>query len=64
MRKNEEFIVEIIDNGINGEGIAKIDDVPIFIPNTIKGEKVKIKILKVLSSYVFGKAIEILEKSN
>ena len=64
MRKNEEFIVEIIDNGINGEGIAKIDDVPIFIPNTIQGEKVKIKILKVLSSYVFGKAIEILEKSN
>lgn len=64
MRKNEEFIVEIIDNGISGEGIAKIESIPVFIPNTIKGEKVKIKILKVLSSYAFGKAIEILEKSN
>lgn len=63
MKKNEELIVEIIDNGINGEGIAKVDGIPVFIPNVIKGEKVKIKILKVLKSYAFGKAIEILQKS-
>ena len=63
MKKNEELIVEIIDNGINGEGIAKVDGIPIFIPNAIKGEKIKIRILKVLSSYAFGKVIEILEKS-
>ena len=63
MKKNEELIVEIIDNGINGEGIAKVDGIPIFIPNAIKGEKIKIRILKVLSSYAFGKVIEVLEKS-
>lgn len=63
MKKNEEIIVDIIDNGFQGEGIAKIDGVPIFIPNAIKGEKVKIKILKVLSSHCFGKIIEILESS-
>ena len=45
LKKNEEYIVEIIDNGFQGEGIAKIDNVAIFIPNAIKGEKVKIKIL-------------------
>lgn len=63
MKKNEELVVEVIDNGINGEGIAKVDGIPVFIPNTIKGEKVKIKILKVLTSYAFGKVIEVLEKS-
>lgn len=63
MKKNDELIVEIIDNGFHGEGIAKIDNVPIFIPNAIKGEKVKIKILKVLSSHCFGKVLEILKKS-
>lgn len=63
IQKNEEYIVEIIDNGFQGEGIAKIEGFTIFIPNTIKGEKVKIIIVKVLSSHAFGKIIEIVEKS-
>ena len=45
MKKNEEYIVEIVDNGFQGEGIAKIDGMAVFVPGTIKGEKVKIKIL-------------------
>lgn len=63
IQKNEEYIVEIIDNGFQGEGIAKIEGFTIFIPNAIKGEKVKIIIVKVLSSHAFGKIIEIVEKS-
>lgn len=63
LKKNEEYIVEIIDNGTQGEGIAKIDNMTIFVPNTLKGEKVRIKILKVNSSYCFAKALEIIEKS-
>ena len=63
LKKNEEYIVEIIDNGFQGEGIAKIDNMVIFIPNAIKGEKTKIKILKVTSKVAYGKIIEILEKS-
>lgn len=62
--KNKEYIVDIIDNGIEGEGIAKIDNFTIFIPSAIKGEKVKILIVKVLTSYAYGKIIEIIEKSN
>ena len=63
LNKNEEYIVEIIDNGTQGEGIAKIDNVTIFIPNTLKGEKVKIRILKVNSTYCFAKVLEIINKS-
>ena len=63
VEKNKEYIVEIIDNGFEGEGIAKINDFTIFIPGAIKGEKVKILIVKVLSSYAFGKILEILKKS-
>lgn len=60
VEKNKEYIVEIIDNGFEGEGIAKIKDFTIFIPNAIKGEKIKIIIVKVLASYAFGKIVEIL----
>ena len=63
LKKNEEYVVDIIDNGFQGEGIAKLDGIPVFIPNAIKGEVVKIKILKVLSSHAFGKIIEITQKS-
>ena len=63
VQKNKEYIVDIIDNGFEGEGIAKIDGFTIFIPNAIKGEKIKILIVKVLSSHAFGKILEIIEKS-
>ena len=63
LKKNEEYVVDIIDNGFGGEGIAKIDGQVVFVPNAIKGEKVKIKILKVTSKISYAKIIEILEKS-
>lgn len=63
VNKNEKYIVDIIDNGFEGEGIAKINEYTIFIPNAIKGERVKILILKVTASYAFAKLIEIIESS-
>ncbi len=62
VEKNKEYIVEIIDNGFEGEGIAKIEGYTIFVPGAIKGEKCKILIVKVTSSHAFGKIIEIIEK--
>ena len=64
MKKNEEYIVDIIDNGYEGEGIAKVDNFTIFIPGAIKGEKVKVLIVKVTSSYAYGKILEIIDESD
>ena len=63
VQKNKEYVVEIIDNGFEGEGIAKIDNFTIFVDGAIKGEKCKILILKVTASHAFAKIIEIIEKS-
>lgn len=64
VEKNKEYIVDIIDMGFSGEGIAKINDFTIFIPGAIIGEKIRILVVKVLSSYAFGKVIEVIEKSD
>lgn len=64
VEKNKEYIVDIIDNGFEGEGIAKIDGYTIFINGAIKGEKCKILIVKVTKSHGYGKLIEIIDKSN
>ena len=63
LKKGDKHTVEIIDNGIDGEGIAKIDNFTIFVPQTVKREKVNILILKVNKTYAFAKALEILNKS-
>ena len=63
VEKNKEYIITVIDNGYEGEGIAKINNYTIFIPGAIKGEKVKILILKTKTSYAYAKVLEIIEKS-
>lgn len=64
IKKNEVYCVNIIDQGIEGEGIAKIDNFTVFIKDAIQGETVKIIITKVLTSYAYGKVMEIIQPSN
>ena len=63
IEKNKEYKVKIIDNGYEGEGIAKIDNFTIFIKGAIKDEICKIVITKVNKSFAFGKLLEIVESS-
>lgn len=63
IEKNKEYILDIISQGYEGEGIAKIDGYPIFIEGALQEEKVKVKIVKVKKSYAYGKLLEIIEKS-
>ena len=64
INKNQEYIVDIIDNGYEGEGIAKIDNFTIFIQGAVKGEKCKILIVKVNKNFAYGKLLEVIDKSN
>ena len=61
--KNEEYVVKIIDEGYEGEGIAKVEGYPIFIEGALAGEKVKVKIVKVKKNYAYGRVMEFIEKS-
>lgn len=63
IQKNENFEVDILDNGMDGEGIAKIDGYTTFIKGAIKGEKAKIKMVKVNKDYGFGKLLELIKRS-
>ena len=51
MKLNDEIVVTILDDNHNGNGIAKVNDFPVFIPKTIKGVIVKIKINSINISY-------------
>lgn len=63
VEKNKEYLVTVIAMSSDGSGIAKIDNFPIFIPNTAIGDNIKIKIVKVLKNYAFGIISKIVSPS-
>lgn len=63
IEKNKEYELEIIAQGYNGEGIAKVEGFPIFIEGAITYEKINTKILKVNKNFAFGKIEQIIVKS-
>ncbi|MBR6384723.1 MAG: 23S rRNA (uracil(1939)-C(5))-methyltransferase RlmD [Ruminococcus sp.] len=52
--KNQVFTAEIIDITSEGNGVCRINDVAVFVPQTAVGDVVEVKIVKVLSHYAYG----------
>lgn len=63
MYKNTEHITEIVDFGSNGEGIAKPCGFTVFVPSAVKGDVVKILIVKENKHFGYGKLLEIISPS-
>ncbi len=65
LEKGKIYKFEIVDVGINFEGIAKDNDgLTVFIPGTLKGEVVNAKIVKVNKSYALGEVKEYIHKAS
>ena len=64
IEKNKEYVLDIVSQGYEGEGVAKIDGTfPVFIQGALVGEKVKVKIIKAKKTYAYGKLIEVIAES-
>lgn len=64
IQKNEIYEITITALSSDGNGIGRVNDVVVFVPNTAAGDVVKVRIVKVLKSYAFGRVEEILTPSN
>lgn len=64
MRINELIEIDIIDNGMNFEGIGRYEDKVVFVPSAIVGEKVQARVVKDTHNYTLAKIENILIKSN
>ena len=66
-KKGEELTGEVVDMAYGGKGIIKINmgdrDYVIFISNTIKGQKVKYKLIKRKENYAEGRLLRIIKRS-
>ena len=64
LKKNDIITAEIVDITNLGFGVAKVDGAVIFVASTVPGDKAKIKIIKVGSSYSVGRAEEFITLSD
>lgn len=60
LQKNEIYEAEITGMTTEGSGVARIDGMAVFVPMTAVGDKLRVKIVKVLKSYAFGIIEELL----
>jgi len=56
--EGEELVVNIEAVGAKGDGIAKLNGFVIFVPDTQEGDKVKVKITKVLPNVSFAERVD------
>lgn len=62
VKEGEEYDVEIKEVGSRGDGIARVKNFVIFVPNTKKGEKCKIKITQVSRRFAIAEKVGKAEK--
>ena len=63
IKKNQDFEVMIEDLGADGEGIGKIGTFPLFIKDTVIGDKALVKVIKLKKNYGYGRLMKLIEPS-
>ena len=61
MKKNDVLTIRIEDMGVDGEGIGKVDNIPLFVKDALIGDVVSVKIMKMKKNYGYARLLEILE---
>ena len=54
----ETYDVSIDDIAKKGDGIARVEGFVIFVPGTKVGDKVKIKVTKIMRKFAFGEKVQ------
>ena len=57
VKVGEEHDVEITEVGSKGDGIARVKNFVVFVPNTQKGDKVRIRIVEIRGRSAIGKVV-------
>lgn len=57
VKAGETYDMIIEDVGKKGDGLAKIGNIVIYVPGTIKGSRVKVRVEKVDRNIAFGKVV-------
>ena len=63
IKKNDTFIVNIVDMTTEGEGVAKLDGYTLFVKDALVGDCAKVSIMKTKKNYGYARLLEIMTPS-
>ena len=63
MKKDDMLEITIEDISSDGSGVGKADGFALFVKDTIPGDQVKVKIMKMKKRYGYARLMEILVPS-
>ena len=63
IKKNSIIEITITDQGKKGDGIGYINHTPILIPNTLPGDTLECRILRIEKRRMYGKKLTLLTPS-
>ena len=63
LKKNQEILLTIEDFTREGEGLGKYQGFPLFVKDTVIGDKAKVSVTKLKKNYGYARLVEILEPS-
>lgn len=63
LKKNEIYQTQVIDYTTEGYGVCKIEGITVFVPSSAVGDKISVRILKLVKNYAYGKIEHLLEPS-
>jgi len=58
VEEGETYKVKIEDIGKEGDGVAKVENFVVFVPETDVGDEVEIEITRVLRTLAFGEVVD------
>ncbi len=60
LSKNQIMEMEIAGLSSDGNGVGRAEGMAVFVPGTAPGDRLRVRIVKVLSRYAFGRVEEVL----
>lgn len=60
LSKNQIMEMEIAGLSSDGNGVGRVEGMAVFVPGTAPGDRLRVRIVKVLSRYAFGRVEEVL----
>lgn len=64
VEKNRDYIINIDDQGHEGQGVGKVEGFTIFVEGALPGEKIEAKIVKIEKNFAYGKLLKVIESSD
>ena len=64
IKKNNDYEIVIEDLTMNGEGVGRIDGYALFVKDTVPGDVVIAKAIKLKKNYGYGRLMKIITPSN